>query len=120
MSGDLLPTLTGAAANWDTSSYGSDDACNIKAMGWDSFVHDGVHALAFEFDRAERLVKISQAGANKLPTAVNLKEYSYATTNGAGDLANGKLKWAWTKNTALVGSTDPAMTAEVKETYTYL
>lgn len=112
LTSETLPEV-GTNGNGDIS-YGLYDA-----RGHAHWKHDGVHAPAFDFDRAERLVKISQANADKLPTTVKLKEYSFATANGSGDLANGKLKRAWSKNIALAVSTDPAMTAVVQETYTY-
>lgn len=110
---ETLPEV-GTSGNGQISYAGRYDA-----RGHAHWKHDGAHALAFDFDRAERLLRVSEADVNKLPTAVKLKEYTYATANAGTDLANGKLRTAWAKHLAPSGSPDPALSAEVQETYTY-
>lgn len=110
---ETLPEV-GASGNGQIDYSGRYDA-----RGHAHWKHDGAHALAFDFDRAERLIKVSEAAADKLPTTVTLKEYTYATANAGTDLANGKLRTAWAKHVAPSGSTDPAMNAVIQETYTY-
>gem|GEM_PF-3433999 len=102
-----------------TSGNGQISYGRYDARGHAHWKHDGAHALALDFDRAERLIRVSEADASQLPTTVKLKEYTYATANVGTDLANGKLRTAWTKHIAPTGSPDPALSAVIQETYTY-
>jgi hypothetical protein len=75
-------------------------------------IQDGAHALAFSFDRAERLTQVAQADGSGDPSTPVLKTLAYATTSSGSNLRNGKLEVATSNNPDLTS-------ASVVETYAY-
>lgn len=74
---------------------------------------DGLFNVTFGYDFAERLTQVREGnGALRM-----LKQYTYATANGAGEWDRGKKKTATRFNYVTLGTT--AHTVELKETYTY-
>ena len=71
----------------------------------------GPFDITFIRDRAERVVQVRETGGSQRL----LKEFSYATANGTGDLANGRLRMARRHN--LLDRW--GMNVMVTETYTY-
>ncbi len=81
------------------------------ARGYARRKQDGVHDLAFTYDRAERLTQVAQADAAGNPGTPVLTTLVYATANTTNNYKNGKLEIATAAN--------PELTAAVVETYTY-
>jgi RHS repeat-associated protein len=71
---------------------------------------NGAFDVTFIRDRAERVAEVRETGSQRV-----LKEFSYATANGTGDLANGRLRTARRHNRL----DRWGMNVMVTETYTY-
>ena len=71
----------------------------------------GPNDLSFSYDRAGRLLQISETGVRPV------KVFTYGAANAAGNLRSGKLETAKRYNYVLLGATP--YTAEVTQTYVY-
>ena len=102
---EQLPEL-GASGN-GTAAYSKYDA-----RGHARRKQDGLHDLAYTFDRAERLTQVAQADGSGNPSTPVLTTLAYAITNSGSNKRNGKLETATSANPDLTS-------ASVVETYAY-
>jgi RHS repeat-associated protein len=86
---------------------------NYDARGHVGRVVDGPNDLTYSYDRAERLSQVRETGGYQRV----LKSFTFATANGTGDWANGKLKQAVGNNWYDPNSSTTNFLAQ--ETFTY-
>ncbi|OYW07135.1 MAG: hypothetical protein B7X11_00465 [Acidobacteria bacterium 37-65-4] len=83
------------------------------ARGHVGRVVDGPNDLTFSTDRGERLALVRETGGSQR----TLKSFTFATANGGGDYANGKLRTAVANN--YYDPNTPTANFLSQETYTY-
>ena len=97
---------------------GSSGNGYVYYSGYDARGHvgrvlDGPNDLSFDTDRAERLWRVRETSGQQRV----LRTFDFATSNGSGDWANGKLRTATATN--YYDLLDPLAKFTSEETYTY-